>query len=368
IYTAENITGTIGANQTVQGTGLVEGRSGGTIANNGVLRATINPKNPSAGLWLRGNHDGSGGGLYLADGGNLYLSNTLSLHGGIFDNTGTGIIDMISNGTATLSDVMNLGEIGIRGLGLVIAVAGPLTNNGIITINSDNNISYAYLRFDASTEINGAGTIHLQPGLLTDINNAQIRGNNGLVGTIGPGQTLTGSGILQGELNIEGTLDPSSSLRRFNIDILHLSPTSQLVVDLGGTSDGEFDRLLLNNTDSIDLDGSLTVNLDAGYTPVFGDVWNIIEGGTISGTFQTKNLPPPPLGMAYRVIEEIDRVFLVFTCRADLSGDTIVNFFDVSLFLTFFYNQDLRADMNDDGVLNFFDVSAFLAAYSQGCP
>ncbi|MAO20861.1 MAG: hypothetical protein CMJ35_03825 [Phycisphaerae bacterium] len=51
---------------------------------------------------------------------------------------------------------------------------------------------------------------------------------------------------------------------------------------------------------------------------------------------------------------------------ADLNGDGELNFFDVSLFLAAFSNQDPVADFNGDGSYNFFDVSAFLAAFSQG--
>lgn len=56
------------------------------------------------------------------------------------------------------------------------------------------------------------------------------------------------------------------------------------------------------------------------------------------------------------------------TCPADLTGDGVLNFFDVSAFLAAFSNGDLVADFTGDGTLNFFDVSEFLAAYSAGCP
>ena len=55
-------------------------------------------------------------------------------------------------------------------------------------------------------------------------------------------------------------------------------------------------------------------------------------------------------------------------CPADCNGDGVVNFFDVSWFLTEFNNQQPGGDINGDGVFNFFDISAFLSAYGQGCP
>ncbi len=55
-------------------------------------------------------------------------------------------------------------------------------------------------------------------------------------------------------------------------------------------------------------------------------------------------------------------------CVADFNGDGVLNFFDVSAFLTDFNAGLNSADLNNDGLLNFFDVSAFLTAYTAGCP
>lgn len=55
-------------------------------------------------------------------------------------------------------------------------------------------------------------------------------------------------------------------------------------------------------------------------------------------------------------------------CLADLTGDGVLNFFDVSAFLQAFGAQDPIADFTNDGIWNFFDVSAFLGAFAAGCP
>ena len=55
-------------------------------------------------------------------------------------------------------------------------------------------------------------------------------------------------------------------------------------------------------------------------------------------------------------------------CPGDVNGDGMLNFFDVSAFLTAYNSMDPIADFNDDGMFNFFDVSAFLTAYNSGCP
>jgi hypothetical protein len=55
-------------------------------------------------------------------------------------------------------------------------------------------------------------------------------------------------------------------------------------------------------------------------------------------------------------------------CPADLTGDGMLNFFDVSAFLSAYNSMDPSADFNGDGMFNFFDVSAFLSAFNAGCP
>lgn len=54
--------------------------------------------------------------------------------------------------------------------------------------------------------------------------------------------------------------------------------------------------------------------------------------------------------------------------EADLVADDLLNFFDVSAFLTAFNSMDPVADFNGDGLFNFFDISDFLAAFNAGCP
>ena len=55
-------------------------------------------------------------------------------------------------------------------------------------------------------------------------------------------------------------------------------------------------------------------------------------------------------------------------CPADFSGDGMLNFVDVSLFMFAVSSGNPDADMTGDGLLNFFDISAFIAAMGEGCP
>jgi len=55
------------------------------------------------------------------------------------------------------------------------------------------------------------------------------------------------------------------------------------------------------------------------------------------------------------------------SCRVDLNNDGVLDYGDVSLFLSLFNSSDPAADWNYDGSFNQFDVSAFMAAFSEGC-
>ncbi len=56
------------------------------------------------------------------------------------------------------------------------------------------------------------------------------------------------------------------------------------------------------------------------------------------------------------------------SCAADLNGDGIINFADVSAFIALYSANNIAADFNGDGIINFTDVSAFVAAFTAGCP
>lgn len=55
-------------------------------------------------------------------------------------------------------------------------------------------------------------------------------------------------------------------------------------------------------------------------------------------------------------------------CPADLNGDGVLDFFDISDFLSAYNSMDPAADFDGNGSFDFFDVSAFLSAFNSGCP
>jgi hypothetical protein len=55
-------------------------------------------------------------------------------------------------------------------------------------------------------------------------------------------------------------------------------------------------------------------------------------------------------------------------CRADLTGEGDLDFFDIAEFLALFSANEPRADWNNDNTWDFFDVLAYLDAFAAGCP
>lgn len=64
----------------------------------------------------------------------------------------------------------------------------------------------------------------------------------------------------------------------------------------------------------------------------------------------------------------IDSFTIETECPADLNADGVLDFFDISAFLSAYNNGDLSVDFIADGNLDFFDISAFLSLFSLGCP
>lgn len=55
-------------------------------------------------------------------------------------------------------------------------------------------------------------------------------------------------------------------------------------------------------------------------------------------------------------------------CPVDLDANCVLNFFDISRFISLYTQGDERVDYTGDGLFNFFDVSFFLNLFAAGCP
>ena len=209
LTTGVGVTGTIGADHSVTGKGTV----GGVWINNG----TINADRAGQELRVAGDITQSANGTLRASGGTLGLANGATINGGLVTTDNGGIVTATISSATVGGGLQNLGDMGINS-GQVLAIgAGGIINDGTITVNAQPGTATTLFRFDENETIGGTGVIDLNIGNANgDFGDAQITTALGVVGTFGPGQTITGKGQLNGDFVLDGTIEAD----RANQDLL----------------------------------------------------------------------------------------------------------------------------------------------------
>jgi autotransporter-associated beta strand protein len=120
----------------------------------------------------------------------------------------------------------------------------------------------------------GAGTLLLQ-GANTYTGNTVVN-----AGTVG------GLGNANSDFIIEngGTLSPGASAGTLATNDLDLQSGGTLFIELGGLTAGtEYDQVLASG--DVSLSGDLVISFIDGFSPEFEDVFTIIDGASVEGTF-----------------------------------------------------------------------------------
>lgn len=190
------VSATLGASQTVRGSGLVRG----DFVNNGLMLAD----DPAQPLEFDGVVTQGPLGRIKADGATALLTN-VTVVGGEIASANLGLVDVSWAKTATLDGVTNTGSAGVRGGGTMALAAGGLTNNGVITVNSLGDSGNAALRFSADALLGGTGSVVLNQ-TTSDLFDAVLTTAAGVTGEIGPGQTITGRGFITGDFVSRGII------------------------------------------------------------------------------------------------------------------------------------------------------------------
>ena len=359
IEVSAGVTCTIGADQTVSGEGRLEGD--GSFVNNGRIEAdsALNP------LEIRSDVV-QGTGVISADGGTLALVDG-SITGGTLETSAGGLVSAASGAANAIADLANTGDLGIRGAGVILGASGTIVNSGRVLINDNAATLNATLDLADGASITGTGEINLQLGG-ADLNDARVRVLAGSA-TIGSGQTITGSGRLAGDMNVNGAIAPGTSAGEINCQsgTVTRSSTSAYEVEIGGVLATEYDRIT-GGADHV-LAGALNVSEISPFVPAVGDEFVIIDGASVTGKFDTETFPPALPGRAYRVFYEADRVVLVHTCNGDFAPPyDVLDFSDVIAFLTFFGTGNPIVDLAPPfGGFDFSDIIAFLTSFGAGC-
>ncbi len=268
------------------------------------------------------------GGTFRAN--NLVVNGSLHFGGGLLEITGgtiTGLASLAvpSGGEFRASGVQALRVTGAAGstitatgdltLGNAAAVNGFGTQGTLqvgangVTLLDANDVVFDSLALATLGEAGSPGTLDAANGMTLDFggnvtgygtvsttnNLAKPLINNGHITGDSLAEPITLSGYVKGvgtfdNVNFTGTFAPGLSPAILSVGNLAFSPTSTLIMELGGTSPGSgYDQLKSSGT--IALDGTLELALINGFIPTAGQTFDIFNGGMLSGAFSALVLP-----------------------------------------------------------------------------
>ena len=273
---------TQGSELTLSGTGRV---AASTLVNSGLVKGSgridANFNNQSAGQ------------IRLADGERLVVRGASHQNNGLIDvdhgelEVATGAF---TNGTANPStatiaarDASLRFTAGLTNAGSILCSEGicdffgdvtnvsnqPTTGRIVITANSQATF------FD---DVVNQGTIQVSAAGL-------VESTALFLGSLS-GNGLTGSG----SVFLEGDVRPGVSIgtMAFGGDA-SIGAAAVVRLELAGTTAGQHDRITV--AQSLSISGTLDVTLFGGFTPAAGQSFDLLDWGTLSGTFASLNLP-----------------------------------------------------------------------------
>ncbi len=203
--------------------------------------------------------------------------------------TNNGQISVI-NGSLTYTDAMTNNTSGE--LTLVNATA-TFAGDGIPTSGGGNNAD-GLTNLGTLNLINATvnGDVHSPAGSTINVAGT-VTFNNGLVSG---GANFSGTSNL---ITFNGTYSPGDSPSDVQITgDVSLGTAATLILELAGTTLGtEYDHL--NITGNLAADGTLDIQLLNNFAPTFGDTFDLLDFGSLTGTFDAINLPSLAGGLSF---------------------------------------------------------------------
>jgi autotransporter-associated beta strand protein len=274
--------------------GTVEAAAGTTLTLNG---ATIN------GGFLRGT-----GTFSLTGGTQLFGATTLN--SAAVSVVGSATLTNFTNGgglTTTAGKVLNWNG-GTNASSGAITINGAInvtdfTSNGQITVHASsgffNVTSNLVLGGGSRTTVDSGGLLQTGGGTTIELNGGLLVNNGNVTGTtdVNFGSLAKGTGtyglvnVSQGGIFAPGNspgIVTAAAVDFDNSPVSSGAPTLQ--IELAGTTPGsQYDQLHV--TGLLSLGGALNVVLDSPFVPAAGNSFDILDWGTLAGTFSSISLP-----------------------------------------------------------------------------
>ena len=258
------------------------------INPNNVVESTISVANAGSSL---GNSDSGSIAVNLSNFQNWKMAGTLNLDGStIFPQTNQ-VPTMVSGSQMNVIGTMNVQD--------RVAISAVTELSGTVNINS----SSALFLNNSSTILASA---HIQGGgqLINNAANTLIVQDGGIINaaTINNGQL---------EINYPG-LTGDATFSSFQQSV-----TGRVNIDLAGTTSDLHDELVAI---TLQLGGTLAVELINGFAPVAGQSFDILDWGTVSGAFFSFELPQV-FGLAWDTSQLYVNGRIAVVAAPPLNGD-----------------------------------------------
>lgn len=350
--------------------------------------------------------------------GNIFASDSTDVREWVFDGSGTTIVTGIIDDSLNNPGVTGA-MVGKNGSGRTIltnpnvaAYTGfTRVRNGVLQLGDGGaavDLNDDVVDGDGTLEINHSGTLTFSPeigGNLTVIHNGSgtttldrnstgngnfevsngtllvTAGNGTTTSATGSGNVLVDGGTLGGTGGISGvvtvnsgsTLAPGTSPGKLTVGELTMNAGSIFEMELagdGGVAGTDFDQLAILGNAAIN-DAVINVSLTGGYTPNFGDSFQLFDfGGTVSGTgFSAVNLPALGTGLYWDDSTLFSSGILTVAGVVDpedLNGDGYVDSLDLGILLGN-WGQNVTPDQGElDGMqpVDGLDLGILLAAWN----
>ncbi len=177
-----------------------------------------------------------------------------------------------------------------------MSVLGPLTQLGDGSAGGTLRAANGML-LEQGKNLVGRGTVYGN-----FVNQGDVYGDGSTAGeeiVFAAGSTVSGIGSFENVI-FDGTYSPGNSPAITNLSGGQFSSSSSLLMELGGTQPGtQYDRVVDSGVLTL-LGGALNVVLYNGFVPSFGDSFEILQYGQLSGDFGAVNYPALSGGLSWQ--------------------------------------------------------------------
>ncbi|MCI0334884.1 MAG: hypothetical protein L0228_16850 [Planctomycetes bacterium] len=195
-------------------------------------------------------------------------------------------------------------DVGAFGPGTLSITGGSTVSNGTAFVGP---ISSAITVDGPGSTWTSEGDLIIDSGELMVSDGATVAVNSGIL-EIGQASRVAGDGLLSGIVINRGLINPGlnpgamTGVTTGSLDVDGLyyiqSSTGELQIRLAGTTPGtDYDQLQVNG--AVTLNGTLSVALANSFAPSAGNVFDILDWGSLSGTFDTLQLPMLAAGLEW---------------------------------------------------------------------